>query len=262
MTTFTESTEADFDSLQAETGVHHEQPTDTSFAPADEIQRGYPTTSEFTGLTLDHYYPLQDASAPVTDHAGAFDLSAAGDPTLGATPGPNGFDYADLDGNNDEFIYSDFVNIPTDFTLSFLYKPGTDLGTTSLALFGSGSGFIVYVDATFEELRAGSNRGVSTIVDASTSVSVGTWYHGGFTWEESTDTATLYHNGTQESQETDWDVGSLIWRSVGGNYTGNQFHGGVAEYRLYTGVATPAQMSELADTALGQCEYWADKKVS
>lgn len=77
-------TAGDWDAAQSETGVHHEQPANTAWSPADEVEKGYPPTDPQGATQL--YYPADETSGTTAN-----DVAGTSDGTInGATLNANG----------------------------------------------------------------------------------------------------------------------------------------------------------------------------
>lgn len=101
-------TAADWDAAQSETGVHHEQPIGTDWAPADTVEKGYPTT--LSGLEA--YYTFnEDSGSVINDVAGGYDGALSGG-VLGGE-GLTGHSGASFDGADDHFVSDTLAPVNT-----------------------------------------------------------------------------------------------------------------------------------------------------
>lgn len=101
-------TTSDWDAAQSETGIHHEQPVGTDWAPADTLEQGY-SGSEWAATSIPtpvaHYPGHEDSGTTMTDVSGNANHGTYVGPTVNQT-GILGHSAPSYDGI-DDYAHSD-----------------------------------------------------------------------------------------------------------------------------------------------------------
>lgn len=181
MTSFGDTTASDWDNAQAESFVHHEQPTATDWAASDIVELGLPTHDE-GGTALEAYWPLDEDSGST-----AHDVSGnSRDGTVsGATPGEPGVrgTTAYLSDGTDDYISTNWAGVGGSTNRTFECWVKTSTGAMQMLIaYGdqdtSGAKWVVRLDETSTagdwaprvEVAGGYLRGSTHVAD-------GNWHH-------------------------------------------------------------------------------------
>lgn len=254
MTQLTWETASDWDAAQSEECVVHEVFGD--HAAADTIELGYPTASEFSGISLDAYWPL-DGSGSATDRSGnGNDL-----PNNGATTGATGIfgtTAYDFDGTDDYLGSStDIFNYAQSFSMSVWVNLDVSEAAWIVDLEHAQNGGAVlrtYDDGgtiRFEFFTKSSTA--QTAVDSTFEVNANQWYHIVCVHDRPNTTSKLFIDGALEDSRTDAaplaeDSSDGFIVGTNNDQTGNSdsnVDGTVDELRVYGGDLSDTQAKAL-----------------
>jgi hypothetical protein len=191
-------TSSDWDNAVDETGVAHENVSNTDNTDGTVVKEGYSYQKPDLVNGLVGWWPLTDETAQ--DYSGSGNDGTVNGPTTGVA-GRGGIQAMSFDGTDDQINTDNniFAN-GTDFTLSVWIYPrnvsnnqqiyleevnATDNPAVSMSIANSGSGLI----------ECGFSDSGTTVRD-SASISANNWYHYVSTWDSSSQTLTQYLNGT------------------------------------------------------------------
>lgn len=267
MTLLGESTAADWDTSQAEQGVHHETDADTDFGPADEVEKGYAT-----GLSgLQHYFPLQEDSGVANDIIGGGTSTDNDNHPNQGVSGILGNNATEFDASNSEGLRfgteGRYANVTALAWVTWSSPGNFSAIVGNLSGFSSSDdGWAVRTESTAGELSVDLFASGGTRAQATGgSINDGNWHLVGLRWDGADldlliDGSVAATDGTQSGNA---DYTNAMDLRIGRNPAGGNFWGGKINHVLIFNTAiSDAFHTDLYDTVAGTSEYWADKKVS
>jgi len=247
-------TASDWDNAVDEETVVHETYGDVQ-AGADVVRLGYPTTSEFSGVNLLHFWSFHDSSGPITDHAGGWDATVVdpdGDDVNLDTVGPLGDTCAEVlneaTGGNGGKAYFDTENnldLTADYTfLALTYDTGNNQEHQLLATY-NGDGFIWRRTSSWQ-LWPGST------VESPTQ---NAWIVKAVTFDESASTDEHYTDGTSGgSDSADPISNSNTVKMFDRGDDAYPSNGKIQCVRIYDALLSDSQVAAISDPKSGYLE--------
>lgn len=248
-------TTTDLDAYQDEMGVHHEQPTGTSWASSDTVEAGYPTYDP-NGTALEAYWPFDAVSGGLTDVSGNGNDAITTNGVSEAT-GVFNNNAGDFDGTDD------YIEVPTgilsatgDWTIEFwvnpddkdqvrVVHPREDVGTI-IALNDSGT--TTGNPKTLDVYIGGGWR-----TDQLT-VPVGSWTYVAVRYNDTDNYLRTYKNGVEQTWVT---AGDTSTSSDSGNWLGSDrdgstelYDGGLCEVRWFSRLRSEDEINDAYNTPL------------
>lgn len=254
-TTLTFETAADHDAAIAEKGVHHQQPSNTDWAPATKVEKGYVPTDE-NGTNLDLYWPFdEDSGTTANDISGNNRDGTVNGASLQAN-GILGTDAYSFDGVDDDVSLS-YDTPGSDYSVSVWVYPDST---------GSGRGFIwnnfrdfsngwgVLYDWSDNTIRIRDDTSNNDTDLLNTNAPADTWYHVAIAIEGTTPfTSYLWIDGVSQGTSDNASDNLSLMEKV---YVGQRgtdagyFTGLVDEVRQYDRLLTDSQVTQLYNTAI------------